>query len=99
MPAVGGRVSTGRQRIGDLKAIYARDRDYRRGASVLEKMALINSSPWIYRELAWCYHQIGENQQAMKCIEQYLATENTDEDATEARQQMLSLWNSISQST
>lgn len=85
--------------LSNLKAIYARDRDYRRGASVLEKMALINSSPWIYRELAWCYHQIGENQQAIKCIEQYLATEDTGEDATEARQQMLSLWNSISQAT
>ena len=83
--------------LSNLKAIYSRDRDYRRGASVLEKMALINSSPWIYREMAWCYYQIGENQQAITCIERYLANEDTSEDATEARQQMLSLWDSISQ--
>jgi regulator of sirC expression with transglutaminase-like and TPR domain len=83
--------------LTNLKAIYARNRDYRRGASALGKMSLINSAPWIYREMAWCYYQIGENQRAITCIEQYLATEDNSEDATEARQQMLSLWHSISQ--
>ena len=83
--------------LSNLKTIYARKRDYRRGASVLEKMALVKSAPWIYREMAWCYHQIGKNQEAITCIEKYLATEDTAQDAETARQQMLSLWNSISQ--
>ncbi len=78
--------------LNNLKQIDLWNRDYRRGAGVLQRMVLIDpTAAALYKELAWCQAQLGEYRPAIYSLETYLQRAGAPGDSTEVKKQIQSL--------
>ncbi|HZA23319.1 MAG TPA: transglutaminase-like domain-containing protein, partial [Dehalococcoidia bacterium] len=79
--------------LNSLKCTYMRRRDYSRAAVALQRMALLSpASPFINRELSWCYVNLEEHWAATRHLEMYLRAARPSQDTLELRRQIQSVW-------
>jgi regulator of sirC expression with transglutaminase-like and TPR domain len=84
--------------LNSLKRLYMRTRDYARAVAVLQRMALISpASPFINRELSWCYVNLEEQWAARSHLETYLRATHPSQDTLELGRQIQSVWSAVTQ--
>ena len=84
--------------LNNLKQIYLRERDYRRGIGALQRMTLIDpAATSLYKELAWCQVQLRDYQPAIHSLETYLRQAGAAQDSAAVKEQIRSLWNALAQ--
>jgi regulator of sirC expression with transglutaminase-like and TPR domain len=82
--------------LNSLKCVYMRRRDHARAIAALQRMALISSvSPFINRELSWCYVNLEEYQAASRHLELYIRAAHPSQDTLELTRQIQSVWSTI----
>lgn len=82
--------------LNNLKCIYMRRRDYARAVAALHKMALISpTSPFINRELSWCYANLKEYRATSNHLEMYLQAARPSQDALGLGRQIQSVWSTV----
>jgi regulator of sirC expression with transglutaminase-like and TPR domain len=82
--------------LNNLKRIYMRRREYARSVAVLQRMALISpASPFINRELSWCYVNLEEHWAASSHLETYMRATRPSQDALELKRQIQLVWSAV----
>jgi regulator of sirC expression with transglutaminase-like and TPR domain len=72
--------------LNNLRIIYSQRRDLGRLAAVLERMMLIDpSNPALYRDLAICYVEQGDNAAAVRLLEGLINLSTSERDVAAAR--------------
>ncbi len=83
--------------LTNLKLIYIRDRNYRRGIGVLERITMIDpTAASLYKELAWCQIRLKDYRAAIQSLETYLRQADAPGDSAQVAEQIKSLWTAIS---